>query len=73
MKITNGTMKLSTLFDLDEGDIFLYEEHYYIAGTINYYDQTRECYDLTINLSRKFTVNHTCYAWYGENCELIIR
>ena len=73
MKITNGSLNLTTIFDLDDEDIFLYEEHYYIAGTIDYYNRRRECYDITLNTARTFTVNHTCYAWSGENCELIIR
>lgn len=73
MKIKNGTLNLTTLFDIEVGDIFLYEEHYYIAGEINWCDHYRECYDLTINLHRQFTVNHTVYAWDGRNCELVIR
>lgn len=72
MKITNGTLKLSTIFELDDEDIFLYEEHYYIAGRIDY-NHYRESYDITLNTERTFTVNDTCYAWSGKNCELIIR
>lgn len=73
MKITNGSLKLSTIFDLDEEDIFLYEGNYYIAGRIDYCNHRRECYNLTLNLTRTFTVNFECYGWNSENCELIIR
>ena len=71
MKITNSSMKLRELFDLNDGNLFFYESNYYIAGDVNYYNHTRECYNLSLNVSKTFTINHTVYTF--EDCELIIR
>ena len=72
MKIKNNSMKTDSLFNLDEGDIFLYNDHYYIAGEISFIDHRRECYDLSMNYVRIFTVNYEVISWNGNECELII-
>lgn len=71
MKITNSSMKLKELFDLNDGNLFFYESHYYIAGEVDYLNHKRECYNLSLNVSRTFSINHTVYVF--DDCELIIR
>lgn len=73
MKIKNNSMKLCMLFELEEGDIFLYENCYYIAGETCMIDHRRNCYNLTLNTTKEFIINHTVYAWDGRQCELIVR
>lgn len=73
MKITNNSVILKNLFEIEEGDIFLHGGHYYIAGEINFIDHKRDCYDLSINMIRTFMQNLIVYSWCGDKCELIIR
>lgn len=73
MRINNKSMKCSRLFDLDCGDIFFKDDHYYIAGEVDYYSCTRKCFDITINELRNFTCNYDVIAWDRNECELIIK
>lgn len=72
MKIKNNSMKISTIFDLENGDIFLYEDGYYIAGEIDWCGHVRICYDLSNNIMFKFYDNKSVVAWDRHECELII-
>lgn len=72
MKIKNNSMKTSTIFDLEKGDIFLYEDNYYIASEIDWCAHMRICYDLTNNNMFKFYDNKSVVAWDRNECELII-
>lgn len=73
MKINNKSMKTSTIFDLEDGDIFLFEDAYYIASDIDWCSHLRTCYNLNINSVRNFTVNREVVAWDRNECELNIR
>lgn len=73
MKINNKSITTDAIFNIEEGDIFLFNDHYYIAGEIDWHSHMRVCYDLTINREKKFTNNEAVVAWDKNTCELILR
>lgn len=71
MRIMKEERNISQIMALDNGDIFILNDYYYVTGEINMMDDYRECYNLSLNCLSKMR-NNTVEYWHGENVKLLL-
>lgn len=72
MRIMKAERNISQVMALDNGDIFILNDYYYVTGEINMIDNCRECYNLTLNCVSKIRCNIIVEYWHGDNVKLLL-
>lgn len=68
MRIIQNVRRIASVMNLDTGDVFILNDYYYVVtGCNNYVDNSRECYNLSLNCVSQIKGSMTVEYWRGAD------